>query len=147
MAIRVNNYHIVFTTAIANFEMSRPIQDSPDMIKWVAKQISETNNADVSIYLNGVCKATHFLGDIPRTPDVWTHTPLPVGMDPHALKAKFEERAASVLGDYDTIVSFIKCNELLDVSINDNRYADPTVRAAWMMYVDQAIEHFVAKEV
>lgn len=147
MAIRVNNYHIVISTAAANFEMSRPIQDSPDMIKWVAKQISETNLADVSIYLNGVCKSQAFMFEVGHVPMIWTHTPLPVGMDPHALKAKFEERAASVLGDYDTVVSFIKCSELVDISINDNRYADPTVRAAWMMYVDQAIEHFVALQV
>lgn len=145
MAIRFNNYHVVITTAFANFEMSRPIQDSPDMIKWVAKQISETNNADVSIYLNGECKAQHKKFKDGHVPAVWTHTPLPVGMAAVALQTKFEERAAAVLGDYDSVPNFIKCIPEGNFIFKDNRYYCDGIRAAWMMYVDQAIEHFVAK--
>ncbi|AUV61850.1 hypothetical protein HWB52_gp35 [Pseudomonas phage Littlefix] len=143
MAARVNNYHVVITTAIATFAMSRPIQDSPDMVNWVAKQISETNNADVSIYLNGVCKAQHKVFADGHVPAVWTHTPLPVGMAAAALQTKFEERAAVVLGDADSGTNFALWKSGTH-SNADNRYIDPTVRAAWMMYVDQAIEHFVA---
>jgi hypothetical protein len=145
MSARVNNYHVVITTAIATFEMSRPIQDSPDMVKWVAKQISETNNADVSIYLNGECKAQHKVFADGHVPAVWTHTPLPVGMAAVALQTKFEERAASVLGDHDSVVNF-DTGGMYEDPCGDNRYLDPTVRTAWMMYVDQAIEHFVASK-
>lgn len=144
MAIRVNNYHIVISTAAANFEMSRPIQDSPDMIKWVAKQISETNLADVSIYLNGVCKSQAFMFESGHVPMIWTHTPLPVGMDPHALKAKFEERAVVVWGEPDYEPDFVKSTHGIYA---DNRYSNRVTLMAWMMYVDQAIEHFVALQV
>lgn len=144
MAIRVNNYHVVITTDIANFEMSRPIQDSPDMIKWVAKQISETNNADVSIYLNGVCKSQAFVFEAGHVPAVWTHTPLPVGMDARALQAKFEERALIIWGDSDYTPDFVKSVHGVHA---DNRYSNRVCLMAWMMYVDQAIEHFVALQV
>lgn len=147
MAIRVNNYHIVISTAAANFEMARPIQDSPDMIKWVAKQISEENLADVSIYLNGVCKSQAFMLETGHVPMIWTHTPLPVGMDIRALQTKFEERAAVVLGDYDSIPKFHKCAPDGPWIYKDNRYQLEAIRAAWMMYVDQAIEHYVASKV
>lgn len=74
------------------------------------------------------------------TPAIWTHTPIPQGMDIESLKANFEARAASVLGDYDAPVNFEA-----DQMYRDGRYLDINVRCAWMMYVDQAIEQYVEK--
>lgn len=146
MAIRVSNYHIVISTAVANFEMSRPIQDCPDMISWVAQQIAETNLGNVTIYLKGECKSHYDFFDTTHVPAVWTHTPLPVGMDAAALQTKFEERAASVLGDYDSTPCFRVCGPDDGGVYKDNRYYSEGIRMAWMMYVDQAIEHFVASK-
>lgn len=145
MAIRVSNYHVVISTVEANFEMSRPIQDCPDMINWVAQQIAETNLGNVTIYLNGKCQSHYDFFEDKHVPIVWTHTPLPVGMDARALQVKFEERAASVLGNHDCEVDLSKCSSPNDL-YNDNRYWSVLVRCAWMMYVDQAIEHFVASK-
>lgn len=84
------------------------------------------------------------IGKTGVVPAIWTHTPVPMGFDLIALKQQFEERVVSVLGDHESTVNIAKCSETLS-TIKDNRYFDPTVRAAWMMYVDQAIEHFNSK--
>lgn len=146
MAIRVSNYTVQISTVVATFEMSRPIQDCPDMINWVAEQIAQTNLGNVTIYLNGECKAHYDFFEEGHVPAVWTHTPLPVGMDARALQSKFEERAASVLGDYEYTPPFTVYSPDGTGMFKDNRYACPSLRAAWMMYVDQAIEHFVASK-
>lgn len=144
MAIRVSNYTIQITTAVATFEMSRPIQDSPDMINYIARSLAGEHKGNVVVYLNGQCKGHYDYFEVPTVPAVWTHCPLPIGMKAHELQAKFEERAASVLGDHDCEVDLSKCSSPDDL-YNDHRYWSVTVRAAWMMYVDQAIEQFVAK--
>jgi len=73
-------------------------------------------------------------------PCIWTHTPVPYEFDVVSLNQQFESRAASVLSDYEEPTNFAS-----DPSYPDGRYLDTTVRAAWMMYVDQAVQNFLEK--
>lgn len=131
--------HAMLTTTVANYEVK------PEQYAQARKAAYELgDDAHFTIH-TGNGELIQSIGTVGIVPAIWTHTPVPMGFDLIALKQQFEERAASVLGDYDHKVLFIKCNEVLNHSIKDNRYYDPTVRAAWMMYVDQAIEHFNSK--
>lgn len=85
------------------------------------------------------------IGKTGVVPAIWTHTPVPMGLDVIALKQRFEERAASVLGDYEYTPPFTVCSPDGTGMFKDNRYVCPSLRAAWMMYVDQAIENFNSK--
>jgi len=80
------------------------------------------------------------LGPEVVTPRIWTHVPVPVGMDITAVHQKFERRAASVLGDHETPVDFAP-----DPAYSDGRYRSVGLRMAWMMYLDQAIEKFLVE--
>lgn len=104
--------------------------------------VSEVRQAIFHDAIRGRLEVYNLLGELVRTdsswagePHIWTHTPVPYGMDLEALKRKFEQRASSVLGDYDSEVDFSR-----DPVYPDGRYLNKSVRAAWMMYVDQAIE-------
>ena len=78
-------------------------------------------------------------GPVDVKPRIWTHTPVPHGMPIEKVHARFEERAASILGDWDTPVSFATG------ACGDNRYKDITVRTAWMMYLDRAVEEYLTR--
>lgn len=134
--------HAMLTTTVANYAVSED-------------QIDEARNAAMALGSNALLQLWNdrlelfqSMGTIGLTPSIWTHTPVPMGFDLIALKQQFEERAASVLGDYDSSVNFDVFGQYDDTrtgTYSDHRYVDPTVRAAWMMYVDQAIEHFNSK--
>lgn len=84
-----------------------------------------------------VCNAIALLFARP----IWTHTPVPKGFPLRLVNARFEHRAASVLGDYDSPVKF-NVHYLKGDIYTDFRYTDITVRTAWMMYLDLALEHY-----
>lgn len=73
---------------------------------------------------------------------IWTHTPLPDCFPIEVVHARFEKRAASVLGDYDCRIDFKVWQPHEKEGYGDYRYKSTTVRAAWMMYLDLALEHF-----
>lgn len=127
--------HAMLTTVVANYEVK------PEQYLQAREAAYLLGNDALFQLWNGAGELIQSIGKTGVVPAIWTHTPVPMGFDLIALKQQFEERAASVLGDYDQVVHFIKCKEVLNHSIEDNRYYDPTVRAAWMMYLDQAIEH------
>ena len=131
--------YAMLTTTVANYVVE-PEQYAE--AREAAYQLG--NDAHFSL-TNNNGEYIQSIGNRSVVPSIWTHTPVPMGLDIIALKQRFEERAASVLGDYDTVVNFDLCGQYDDTRTNtfgDNRYIDPTLRAAWMMYVDQAIEHF-----
>lgn len=70
-------------------------------------------------------------------PAIWTAQPVPVGLDIEALKAQFERSASVMLADHDRPVDFAPSKD-----IGDARYSDISVRCAWIMYVDLAIQNF-----
>lgn len=127
--------HAMLTTTVANYTVA---DDQHTAARNHAMIVG--NDALFQLW-NDRLELIQSIGKTGVIPSIWTHTPVPMGLDVIALKQRFEERAASVLGDYDTNASFIKCNEVHNHVIKDNRYYDPTIRAAWMMYLDQAIEH------
>lgn len=73
---------------------------------------------------------------------IWSHAPVPVGFPLQDVNARFELRAASVLGDYDGKVDFSTWQPHEKEGFRDYRYKQPGVRAAWMMYLDLALKHF-----
>lgn len=131
--------HAMLTTTVANYTVK------PEQETLARNHAMLVGNDSLFQLWNGQGELIQSIGKTGVVPSIWTHTPVPIGFDLIAIKQQFEERAASVLGDYDHVVHFIKCNEVHNHSIKDNRYYDPTVRSAWMMYVDQAIEHFNSK--
>lgn len=70
-------------------------------------------------------------------PYCWIHCQVPTSFPLQTVNARFELRAASVLSDYEEPTNFEP-----DLSYPDRRYKDITVRTAWMMYLDLALEHF-----
>lgn len=133
--------HAMLTTDVANYTVTI------DQFDQARSDALEFNKHHLQLW-NTRGELIQSIGDSSVVPRIWTHTPVPMGLDVIALKQRFEERAASVLGDYDTVVNFDLCGQYDDTRTNtfgDNRYIDPTLRAAWMMYVDQAIEHFNSK--
>ena len=127
--------YAMLTTTVANYVVE-PEQYAE--AREAAYQLG--NDAHFSL-TNNNGEYIQSIGNRSVVPSIWTHTPVPMGLDIIALKQRFEERAASVLGDHDSPADLTKCSSPDDL-YNDNRYWSVTVRAAWMMYVDQAIEHF-----
>jgi len=128
----------ILTTTVANYYV-KPEQHAE------ARNIAMIVGNEALFQLwNGRGERIQSIGKLGIVPDIWTHTPVPFGMDIIALKDNFEKRATSVLGDYDSPVDLTKCSSPDDL-YNDNRYWSVTVRAASMMYVDQAIEHYNSK--
>lgn len=75
-------------------------------------------------------------------PVIWTHTPVPVSFPLQLMHERFERRAASILSDYDCRIDFKVWQPHEKEGYQDYRYKSTTVRAAWMMYLDLALEHF-----
>lgn len=73
---------------------------------------------------------------------IWTHTPVPEGFPILEVNTRFEERAQSVLGDYDGSVDFSVWMPSEKEGFRDYRYKKEAVRMAWMMYLDLALEHY-----
>lgn len=129
--------HAMLTTDVANYNVTE------DQLSQAHSDALEFNKHHLQIW-NNRGERIQSIGDSSVVPRIWTHTPVPMGLDVIALKQRFEERAAYVLGDHDSPADLTKCSSPDDL-YNDNRYWSVTVRAAWMMYVDQAIEHFNSK--
>lgn len=91
---------------------------------------------------NALGERIQSIGDSAVEPAIWTHTPVPRTLDIKALQERFEASASCVLGDEDGPPSFAKCDDFNVDHYGDHRYVYPGIRAAWMMYVAQAIEHF-----
>lgn len=132
-------YTMQLTTVTARYTKTPSAATIANPLDAITKHMPEDFEWYIELYKGGELVFSH--GHKNLVPEIWTHTPIPVGMDIVSLKQRFEMRAASVLGDYDTKASFIKCNEVHNHAIKDNRYYDPTIRAAWMIYLDQAIQH------
>lgn len=131
--------HAMLTTTVANYSVK------PEQYEQARKAAYELgNDAHFTIH-NGNGELIQSIGTVGIVPTIWTHTPVPMGFDLIALKQQFEERAASVLGDYEYTPPFTVYSPDGTGMFKDNRYACPSLRAAWMMYVDQAIEHFNSK--
>lgn len=110
------------------------VWDSRDQVKKVVYQ-EDLLEADMK-------RAMDELGHLDPGDCIWTHTPVPEGFQLAAVNARFEERAASVLGDYDGSVDFSRWQPHEKEGFRDYRYKQPGIRAAWMMYLDLALEHF-----
>ena len=131
--------HAMLTTTVANYAVT---EDQIDEARNAAMALG----SDTLLQLwNDRLELFQSMGTVGLTPSIWTHTPVPMGLDIIALKQQFEERAASVLGDYEYTPPFTVCSPDGAGMFKDNRYVCPSLRAAWMMYVDQAIEHFNSK--
>ncbi|KII34866.1 hypothetical protein NL64_06280 [Pseudomonas fluorescens] len=72
------------------------------------------------------------------TPGIWTHTPLPLGMDILATQERFENRAMILLSKENGAVDLAK-------DPSDGRYFSAAMNAAWIMYVDLDVEHFIRR--
>lgn len=85
---------------------------------------------------------------------IWTHTPVPVDFPLAAVNARFEQRAKSVLGDWDEPVNLQKWDGTLpdeirtryDSEFTDGRYVEYGVRQSWMMYLDCALQHYAIQK-
>lgn len=85
---------------------------------------------------------------------IWTHTPVPVDFPLAAVNARFEQRAMSVLGDWDEPVNLQKWDGTLpdeirtryDSEFTDGRYVEYGVRQSWMMYLDCALQHYALQK-
>lgn len=127
---------ILITTPVANFELHKVSNVNMSMANQLAMaQRYALRQPDWFIAVcntQGEQVAEYGPEDI--VPRVWSHTPFTFGMDPEAIQTKFEERACSVLADYEYDHPMRK--------MPDGRYHDFGLRAAWMMYVDLSIEHY-----
>lgn len=110
------------------------VWDSRDQVKKVVYQ-EDLLEADM-------VRAMEELGHLDPGDGIWTHTPVPAGFPLATVNARFEKRAASVLGDYDSAVDFSTWQPHEKEGFRDYRYKQPGVRAAWMMYLDLELAHF-----
>lgn len=131
--------YAMLTTTVANYEVK------PEQYAQARKAAYALGDDAHFLLTNNNGEYIQSIGNRSVVPAIWTHTPVPMGLDVIALKQRFEERAASVLGDYDSVPNFIKCIPEGNFIFKDNRYYCDGIRGAWMMYVDQAIEHFNSK--
>jgi len=134
---------IHITTAEAKFYFGNKQMSEVNAHALAGRRAHNYPDSYVCVY-NNAGEVTYEVGDKAIVPQVWTHVPVPFGMDLVALQKKFEERAVSVLGDYHNgTPQLLKCVPDGPFIWKDNRYYCEGVRMAWMMYVDLAIEHFV----
>lgn len=126
--------HAMLTTDVANYTVKI------DQFDQARSDALEFHKHHLQLW-NSRGELIQSIGDSSVVPRIWTHTPVPMGLDIIALKQQFEKRAASVLGDHDCEVDLSKCSSPDDL-YNDHRYWSVTVRAAWMMYLELAIKHF-----
>lgn len=128
---------IQIITPVARFYIDRSLfTDAASVQSWVDRYAAQNPDHDVEVQVEENIYYGH--GPVGIVPAIWTHTPVPLGMAIEAIHAQFEARAASVLSDYEE-----PTNLASDPSYHDGRYKDTTVRAAWMMYLDLAIEHYL----
>lgn len=131
---------IQITTVTANF-----IKHDSKLTELDAINTFKATPEDIPVYITFCNDAGEQLADYGNkgiVPSIWTHTPVPVNFPIIAVQAKFEERAADVLGDEMGAPCFDKCADRAMHRIKDNRYWSVAVRCAWMMYLDLAIEQF-----
>lgn len=133
---------VLITTPVANFTIdhlaSRFAAGKFPIESWARSYAKSYPEHQVQ-YWNSRCTLIFRSGPI-ITPAIWTHTPVPQGFDIEKLKREFEHRAGAVLSDYEEPTNFAP-----DPSYPDGRYKDTNVRAAWMMYVDLAVQTYLAK--
>lgn len=128
--------HAMLTTTVANYTVK------PEQYAQARKAAYQLGDDAHFLLTNNNGEYIQSIGNRGVVPSIWTHTPVPMGFDLIALKIQFEVRAISVLGDYDSVPSFVVCGPDDGWLYKDNRYLCDRIRGAWMMYVDLAIEHF-----
>lgn len=134
---------ISMTTPHASYEVDSTNMDRAALINRVTKLHKNIPSYHIMAYDS---KGTLVAECGKHTnPTIWTHTLVPWGLDIIGLHEHFETKILGVLGDVDTIPDLRKCTNKQFFGYDDNRYFDVTIRAAWMMYVDQAIDHFKGK--
>lgn len=128
--------HAMLTTAVANYSVK------PEQYAQARAAAYHLGDEAYFLITNNIGEHIQSIGNRSVVPTIWTHTPVPLGFDLIALKQQFEARALHVLGDWDSVPSFDVHSPERAGLCTDNRYVHVGIRAAWMMYVDQAIEHF-----
>ena len=73
-------------------------------------------------------------------PRIWTHCPVPQGMNISQVYQNFLNRAARLLGNHCSPVDFTPCPVM-----KDGRFQDEAVRSAWMLYLDLAMDYYMAE--
>lgn len=131
--------HAMLTTTVANYVVK------PEQYAQVRKAAYGLDDEAHFLLTNNNGECIQSIGNRELVPAIWTHTPVPMGLSILALKKQFEERALHVLGDWDSVPSFDVHSPERAGLYTDNRYVHVGIRGAWMMYVDQAIEHFNSK--
>lgn len=132
-------YTMQLTTVTARYTKTPSAATIANPLDAITKHMPEDIEWYIELYKGGELVFSH--GHKNLVPEIWTHTPIPVGLDIVSLKQRFEQRAASVLGDYDSAPCFDVHSPERGGLYKDNRYVHVGIRAAWMMYLDQAIEH------
>lgn len=125
-------------TAVAAFE--RIVSDA-DLTLIYGKQLdfssvkAGVDNASKYICItNDVGEVLHQTGDAAYRPIVWSHRPFMIGMPADSIQVQFETKHVQCLGDHNQPVLLNK--------EPDGSYVFSMVKAAWMVYVELAIEHF-----
>lgn len=127
-------YHV---TELAAFERVY----TEDQVAFISKDIQivvhtlySKQDAKYTCFTDTAGNVLVEVGDKTFTPKVWSHRPFPVGFPVEALVKQFETKHVQCLGDYDQPVDLSKSE--------CGRYLVVPVQAAWMVYVELAIEHF-----
>ena len=126
----------------------KPFPSLFDAINWAWNEIAtedirfilirEGENSSDPVVWDSRDNVEHVVSGKP----IWTHTPVPVGFPLQTVNARFEKRAASILGDYDVNVDFSTWQPHEKEGFRDYRYKLPALRASWMMYLDLELAHF-----
>lgn len=146
---------IGYTFAVATrnpkqtFVFCKWLGDAQEAIDFAVQELKDRSQYDVDYILirDGVVNADDpIIWDSRTAPktavNVWTHTPVPDGFPLVEVNERFEKRAASVLSDYETRIDFSTWQPHEKEGFRDYRYKVPTIRAAWMMYLDLALGNF-----
>lgn len=75
-------------------------------------------------------------------PYCWTGRHVPTSFPLQCVNERFEAQATSILSDYESKVDLSTWQPHEKEGFRDYRYKQPGIRAAWMMYLDLALEHF-----
>lgn len=135
---------ILITTPVANFELHKVSKVTISIGNQIAmgqRYALREPSWRVEVY-NDAGVLAFASGPVDIVPMVWSHTPFTWGMNPEAIQAKFEDRAAVVLSDYGSVPDFVKANPDNGIVYKNNRYYCDGLNGAWMMYVDLSIEHY-----
>lgn len=131
--------HTLITTRAANFTIDHFTLSDMRKQMWLEGYAVSSPKHRVQVWDNTLTLIWD-RGPKDIIPCIWTPGPVPYEFDIVTLNQEFETRAASVLSDYEEPTNFAS-----DPSYPDGRYLDITVRCAWMMYVDQAVQRFLEK--